>query len=141
MAAPDARISFTAGTINGVTALPNTLPLTAFVEVDTGGGFVPAPDGTTINFAVIGGTLSGGGATFVGGIHSGSTAGGTGQVTVSLTALAISPKHAGTSINRASTTVTVLGTPLTRATGDGISGDGPNSVLTWIWPMAQASIV
>lgn len=141
MAAPDARISFTAGTINGITTLPNNLSITGFVEVDTGTGFVPAPDGTTINFAIQGGTTSGGGGGYVGGINSGSTGGGTGQVTVTVTISSIHPIHAGTSINRASTTVTVLGTPLSRSTNDGVSGDGPNAVLTWVWARASAQII
>jgi hypothetical protein len=94
---------------------------TAHVNVNPGTGFVNAPDGTVINIAFVGihvGTLSAASCT---------TSGGTGSCTVT-----DSSPTTGVDTVRASTTVTVGGIPLDRATGDTNVGDGPDAVKHWV---------
>jgi hypothetical protein len=101
-----------------------THTLTGHVNVNTGtGGFVNAPDGTTITFSL---TNAGGAtATFVG-PNSCTTAGGTGSCTA-----VISSPTAGTTTIHASTSVTVGGLVLTRATGDSHAGDSADATKLW----------
>src|SRR5262249_19662181 len=85
------------------------------------GGYANAPDGTVINFAFVGahvGTLS---------ASSCVTAGGTGAGSV--TGSSATP---GVDTVQASTAVVVDELTLTRATGDGKAGDGPNAIKTWV---------
>ena len=74
-------------------------------------GFGPAPDGTLVTFSLLNNTA---GATFVGGVNTCTTTGGTGQCFVD-----INTSTAGGVDIHATTTFNVLGVSLTRATGTG----------------------
>ena len=87
--------------------------LTATVMIDDGSGFVLAPDGTQIDFSLLNDTAA---TSFVGGIDSCTTTGGSCSVTISSNAT-------GSVDIQASTTVNVGGLDLTRTTGTG----APNS--------------
>src|SRR5262249_16273741 len=100
----DANIQITPATANNAVSTNHTL--TGHVNVNSGSGFVNAPDGTVITFTL---TNSGGaGAAFVG-PSSCTTSGGTGSCTV-----VISSPTTGSTTIRATTTVTVGGTSLPR---------------------------
>jgi hypothetical protein len=95
--------------------------LIAHVNVNTGtGGYVNAPDGTTITFSIVSGPGS-----FVT-PTSCTTAGGSGSCSATITS-----STAGTTVVNAATNVTVGGVSLHRATGDGLSGDSPNATKNW----------
>ena len=94
---------------------------TGHVNVNSGSGFVNAPDGTLITF-----TIQSGPGSFVGGLNTCTTAGGTGSCTVQITSAV-----AGTTVVRASTNVTVGGVSMTRATGDAHVGDSADAQKTW----------
>src|SRR5205814_1178231 len=83
----------------------------------------PAPDGTVVNFSLLNNTA---GATFVAGNQC-MTAGGIGMCTVQIN----TSTAGGVDIN-ATTTFNVLGIPLTRTTGDGLSGDSGNGHKTYV---------
>jgi hypothetical protein len=118
----DANIQITPPTATNPVGTTHTL--TGHVNVNTGtGGFVPAPDGTVITFSL---TNSGGAtATFVG-PSTCTTGGATGSCTV-----VISSPTAGTTTIHASTTLSVGGVTLTRATGDGHAGDSADAQKLW----------
>jgi hypothetical protein len=116
----DANISITPPTATNEVRTTHTF--TAHVNVNTGsGGFVSAPDGTSVTFS-----LTGPGS-FVGGVNTCTTAGGTGACSVQIT----SATPGVTTLN-ATTTLSVAGVSLTRATGDANAGDGPNAQKTWV---------
>jgi hypothetical protein len=95
--------------------------LTGHVNVNTGvGGFVNAPDGTVISFAIASGPGS-----FVG-PSSCTTSGGTGSCTVVITSAAT-----GTTVVNASTTVSVNGVSLTRTT-NGTAGNSSSANKNWL---------
>jgi uncharacterized repeat protein (TIGR01451 family) len=95
--------------------------LTGHVNVNTGSGsYTNAPDGTTISFSLLSGP-----ATFVG-ASSCQTSGGTGSCSVTIVS-----STPGTSVARASTTVTVGGVALSRATGDAKTGDSADATKLW----------
>jgi len=122
LAVVDANIQINPPTATNAVGTNHTL--TAHVNVNAGGGFVNAPDGTVINFTL----QNSGGATaaFVG-PNSCTTAGGTGSCTV-----VISSPTAGTTTVKATTTVSVGGVTLTRATGDGLAGDSADASKAWV---------
>src|SRR5262249_36610521 len=104
----DARITITpASAINPVTA---THTLTGHVDVDLGdgAGFVSAPAGTSISFAIASGPGT------LGTPNPCTTAGNTGSCTITLTSAT-----PGTTVVNASTTVSVGGVSLTRTTNGG----------------------
>jgi hypothetical protein len=116
----DANIQITPQTATNPITTNHTL--TGHVNVNTGsGGFVNAPDGTTINFSIISGPGS-----FVG-PSSCTTSGGTGSCTV-----VISSSTTGTTTIRATTDVTVGGIVLHRETGDAHAGDSADASKTWV---------
>ena len=122
----DARITITPGT--GDNAVGDDHELTGHVDIHTGEGvFVPAPAGTTINFAVETGSgdLS---------APSCTTVGTTGSCSVDLTNTA-----AGTDTVSASTTVVVEGVSLSRST-NGNAGPGGSGNATKNWVDARISI-
>lgn len=94
--------------------------LTGHVNINTGtGGYVNAPDGTVINFAIASGpgSLS---------APSCTTSGGTGSCTDTLTSPTV-----GTTVVNASTAVVVGGVTLNRIT-DGIGSNSGSANKTWI---------
>jgi uncharacterized repeat protein (TIGR01451 family) len=97
--------------------------LTGHVNVNEGTGFVNALNGTTINFTIV----SGPGA-FVG-PSSCTTSGGTGSCSVVITSAT-----PGTTTIRASTSVSMGGVTLSRASGDGKTGDSADATKRWAAP-------
>jgi hypothetical protein len=95
--------------------------LTAHVNVDGGGGggFQPAPDGTTVSFTIGSGPGQLSSATC-------QTSGGTGSCSVELTS-----SSAGTTVVGASTDVVVGGVALARST-DGNAGNSGSASETWV---------
>ncbi len=114
----NANIQITPGTDTNEVGDPHVF--TGHVNVDPGTGFVNAPAGTLITFSIVSGPGSLTPA-------SCTTIGTTGSCTVTL-----NNTTAGTTIVNASTTVVVGGQTLTRSTGDGLAGDSPNAVKTWV---------
>src|SRR3954454_12471964 len=96
--------------------------LTGHVNVNSGAGFVNAPDGTLITFSIQSGP-----GVFVGGVNTCNTAGGTGSCTVQITSATT-----GTTVVRAATDVTVAGVSLHRATADGLPGDSADAHKDWV---------
>jgi len=115
----DANIQITPATATNPAGTNHTL--TGHVNVNDGTGSVNAPDGTVIHFAITAGPGS-----FVGGINSCTTAGGTGSCTVAITS-----STTGTTTIRASTDVTVAGVSLHRESGDGKTGDSADASKAW----------
>jgi hypothetical protein len=121
--APDANIQISP--LNAANEVGTNHVLTGHVNVSTDGStFQNAPDGTTINFSLS--NANGATATFVG-PSSCTTAGGTGSCTV-----VISSPTAGQTTISDTTTVTVIGVPLTRSSGDGLPGDSANAHKSWV---------
>ena len=136
----DANIQITP---NGTNRVGNVHTFTGHVNVSCAPAsatcvddYTNAPAGTTINFAFVGAS--------VGGLSAPSclTVGTTGSCSITDTSTTT-----GVDTVRASTVVSVLGKPLTRATGDGKPvclvgppatckvgqpGDGPDAVKTWV---------
>jgi uncharacterized repeat protein (TIGR01451 family) len=119
--AVDANIQITPATATNPPSTNHTL--TGHVNVNSGGGFVNAPNGTTINFSIVSGPGS-----FVG-PSSCTTSGGTGSCTAVITSSTV-----GTTTIRASTTVTVGGVSLHRESGDGKAGDSADASKLWAQP-------
>src|SRR5262249_30206554 len=94
--------------------------LSCHVNVNPGGGFGNAPDGTRCTVAIV----SGPGTPTS---QSCSTSGGTGSCNVTITSAVT-----GVTTIQASTSPTVGGVPLSRSTGDGLAGDGPNAQKAWV---------
>src|SRR5262249_33994541 len=115
----DANIQITPATATNPVGTNHTL--TGHVNVNDGTGFVNAPAGTVISFAILSGPGS-----FVGSISTCTTVGATGSCTVQITSTTT-----GTTVVRASSTVSVLGVSLTRSTGDGLPGDSVDAQKTW----------
>jgi hypothetical protein len=114
----DANISLTPGT--DTDPVGDNHVLTCHINVNTGGGagYVAAPDGTICSVNIASGPGS-----FVGS-SSCATTGGTCTVT-------ITSATTGTTTIHATTTLSVGGVSLTRATGDAHVGDGPNATKNW----------
>jgi adhesin/invasin len=121
----DANIQISPLTATNEVGTPHAF--TGHVNVNSGGGFVNAPDGTTISFTVLSGSGSVAPATC-------TTSGGTGSCAVSLTSATT-----GATTLQASTSVTVGGLSLTRTTGDTHAGDSGNAVKTWVDANIQIS--
>ena len=130
---PDARIVLSPLTATNAVGSAHTITATVtqndqLASGDPGGdgttGFGPAPDGTLVTFSL---TNNAAGATFVGGVNTCTTSGGTGTCTVQIN----STSAGGVDIH-ATTTFSVLGVSLTRATGDGLSGDGVDVHKTYV---------
>ena len=130
----DARISVSPLTATNPVGTPHTI--TATVSQDdglpagaTGGdavtGFGPAPNSTLVMFSLT--NSNGATATFVGGVNTCSTSGGTGQCSVQ-----INSPTAGHVVIHATTTFNVGGVSLTRATGDGLSGDSADAQKDYV---------
>ena len=116
---PDANISISPATATNPVGTNHVL--TGHVNVKPQFSFVNAPDGTQITFSIVSGPGS-----FVGGVNTCTTSGGSGSCTVSIT----SPT-AGTTVVKAATDVTVNGVPIHRETGDQIGLDSDNASKTW----------
>ncbi len=117
----DANIAISPLTATNSVGQPHTI--TATVSQNSGSGFVAAPNGTTVTFSL---TNSGGAtATFVGGINTCTT-------TAGVCSVQINSPTAGTVTIHATTTFSVLGVSLTRATGDGLPGDSANAVKNYV---------
>jgi uncharacterized repeat protein (TIGR01451 family) len=117
----DANIQITPAAATNPPGTTHTL--TGHVNVNSGGGFVNAPNGTTINFTIVSGPGS-----FVG-PSSCQTAGGTGSCTAVITSAAV-----GTTVVRASTDVLVGGVTLHRQSADGKAGDSADASKIWAQP-------
>src|SRR5262249_24679138 len=124
----DANIQITPA--NATNPLNTNHTLTGHVNVNDGNGFANAPDGTLISFAILSGPGS-----FVGGVCTCTTSGGTGSCTVQITS-----GTAGTTVIRDSTTVSVGGISLSRSSGDGHAGDSADAQKVWINPDANIQI-
>jgi len=124
----DANVQITPA--NATNPLGTNHVLTGHVNVNagTGGGFVNAPNGTTINFSIVSGP---GG--FIGPATC-NTSGGTGSCTVT-----ISSATTGTTKIRAATDVSVGGVALHRESNDGKAGDSIDA--TKLWASAKITIV
>src|SRR5262249_54094077 len=103
----DANIQITPPT--ALNPVGTTHVLTAHVNVNPGSGFVDAPAGTPITFAIVSGSGS-----FVNGVNTCTTLGTSGSCTATITS-----DQTGTTVVRATTTVSVLGDSLLRTTADG----------------------
>ena len=116
----DANIQITPQ--NATNRINTNHELTGHVNVNDGTGFINAPPGTQITFS-----LQSGPGGFVGGNNSCVTPDNSGSCSVQLTSATT-----GTSVVRASTTVTVGGATLNRATGDGRPGDSGDASKLWV---------
>jgi hypothetical protein len=85
-------------------------------------GYGNAPDGTTVTFSLLNNTA---GASFVGGVNTCTTSGGTCTVQINSTT-------AGSVDIHATTTFSVGGVSLTRATGDTNTGDSANANKVYV---------
>jgi hypothetical protein len=119
---PDARI--TLSPLSAINEIGQPHTFTATVQQDTTGGgtFTNAPDGTLVTFSLPG---SPAGVSFVGGINTCTTTGGSCSVQVTSTSATSATIHA-------TTTLTVSGVSLTRSTGDNVSGDSADAVKHWV---------
>src|SRR5262249_44267364 len=123
----DANIQITPANDTNPVNTPHVLTAHVNVNAGAGAGFVNAPDGTVITFAILSGPGTPNPPT------SCTTTGGTGSCTTTITSAV-----GGTTVVRAFTTLSVGGVPLTRATGDGKVGDSADAVKNWA--SAQISI-
>jgi hypothetical protein len=119
---PDANIQLTP---QNATNLVNTLhPLTCHINVGDGIAFTNAPAGTVCTASLL--NSQGAVASFV----------GSNQCTTVLTTgscqVVIQSSTAGTTAVHATTAVSVGGFVVTRATGDGHSGDSPDATKNWV---------
>lgn len=116
----DARITLTP--LTATNEVNHNHIITATVSQNSGSGIVAAPDGTLVTFSLANNNA---GATFVGGVNTCTTVGGTCSVT-------INTSTAGSVDIHGTTTFGVGGVSLTRATGDGLSGDSSDAHKTYI---------
>ncbi|HEX4520371.1 MAG TPA: hypothetical protein VH063_12390, partial [Gaiellaceae bacterium] len=117
----DAKISISPLAPVNEVGTPHTFTVTAKVDNGDGLGFVNVPDGTTINLTKSGvGSLgSSTCVTSAGACTVTVSSSSTGQMTVTAS-MSIQAGPAGGKI------------PVTRTTGDGLSGDSGNAVKTWV---------
>src|SRR5260370_1321166 len=100
-----------------------TVTANVFQNDGLGLGYVPAPDGTTVNLSLSG----------VGSFSSSSTVTSTSCITAAGTcSVTIFSSSARQTTVNASTTFSVTGVSPTRATGDGISSDSRPVLKTWV---------
>ncbi|MGH6693454.1 MAG: prealbumin-like fold domain-containing protein, partial [Gammaproteobacteria bacterium] len=124
----DAKINITPQ--EAANAVNDPHEITAAVMVNDGGGFDPAPDGTTVTFSLQ--NSNGATASFVGGVNTCMTTGGSCSVSIN------SPTPGDVEID-ASVDVTVGGVLLTRAT-DGNAGPGGSDSAEKVYVDARISI-
>jgi phosphoheptose isomerase len=125
----DANIEINPPTANNPIGTTHTL--TGHVKVNTGagGGFVNAPNGTSINFALSGP------ASFVG-PSSCTTTGGSGSCAVVITSTTT-----GTTTIKASTDVSMGGVTVHRESGDSKAGDSADATKLWADDTARTDIL
>ncbi|MBC7220523.1 lamin tail domain-containing protein [Candidatus Bipolaricaulota bacterium] len=114
----DARISVTP--LESVNPVGTNHTVTALVEINSGAGWVPVPNGTPVVFTLLNNTA---GATFVPASTT-STTGGQASVTVF-------SSNPGGVVIRATADMTVAGLALQRATGSG-GLNGSDAVKNWV---------
>ncbi len=116
----DANIQINPPNATNEVGSPHVLTGHVNVNAGTGGGYVNAPAGTTINFTKVSGP---------GNLSAASclTILATGSCTVTLTS-----STAGQTVVKAATDVTVGGPVLHRETGDGLAGDSANANKTFV---------
>ena len=128
---PDARIVLSPLTATNSVTDPHTITATVSQNDQLGitdplgdavAGFGPAPDGTLVTFSLLNNTA---GAAFVGGVNTCTTTGGTCSVD-------INSSTPGSVDIHATTTFSVLGVSLTRASGDGLSGDSADANKVYV---------
>jgi uncharacterized repeat protein (TIGR01451 family) len=124
----DANIEITPPTASNPVGTTHTLTGRVRVNNGAGGGFVNAPDGTTITFVIVSGPGS-----FIG-PSSCTTSAGSGACTA-----VISSTTTGTTTIRATTNVGVGNLVLHRETGDAKAGDSLDA--TKVWASAKIAIV
>lgn len=127
----DARVSVGPDGLNEVN---DNHTVTGKVETKDGNGaWTPAPDGTTIAFAIEGGPGS-----FVGGNDSCDTAGGAGTCTVQITSAQV-----GSTVVSATAAVSVQGVSLERSTDANKAPNGPGGTgnMTKRWADASVKVV
>jgi uncharacterized repeat protein (TIGR01451 family) len=117
----DANVQITPA--SAVNPVSTNHTLTGHVNVNDGTGFVSAPAATTITFSIVSGPGSFAGPNIC------TTAGSSGSCTVMITS-----GVGGTTVVRASTTVSVANMFLTRQSGDGKTGDGADASKVWATP-------
>ena len=118
----DANMQITPPAANNPIGKNHTL--IGHVNVNAGsGGYVNAPDGTTISFSV---TNTGGASAVFVGASSCQTSGGSGSCSV-----VIVSSTAGTTTTRASTDIVVNGVTLHRASADAKAGDSADATKLW----------
>jgi len=106
---------------NGTNRVGQTHTFTGHVNVNDGTGSANAPDGTLISFSIDSGPGS-----FVGGVNTCTTSGGTGSCTVQITSAVT-----GVTTVSAHTTLAVDTVSLTRNT-DGTGGNSGPATKTWV---------
>src|SRR5579862_212079 len=120
----DAYITISPATADNPTGTTHVLTAQVFVNSGNGGGYVAAPNGTSVGFALLSGSV-------------GSFVGGNGCTTVSGACSAtITSSAGGTDTIQASTTLSGGGLSLTRTTGTAAPGhaNSANAVKNWIPP-------
>jgi uncharacterized repeat protein (TIGR01451 family) len=128
----DANIQITPPAANNPIGKNHTL--IGHVNVNAGsGGYVNAPNGTTISFSVT--NAGGASASFVG-PSSCQTSGGTGSCSVVIVSSTV-----GTTTTRASTDIVVKGVALHRASADGKAGDSADAAKLWGDATARTDIL
>ncbi|MFL6007695.1 MAG: Ig-like domain repeat protein [Gaiellaceae bacterium] len=128
----DANIQITPPAANNPIRKNHTL--IGHVNVNAGsGGYVNAPDGTTISFSV---TNAGGASAAFVGPSSCQTSGGSGSCSVVIVSSTV-----GTTTTRASTDIVVSGVTLHRASADAKGGDSGDAAKLWGDATARTDIL
>ena len=128
----DANIQIAPLSDNNPVSTNHTLTGHVNVNDGSGAGFVSAPAGTVISFALV--NSGGASAAFVGPACCTVATGGSCSVV-------ISSSTTGTTTVKASTTVVVGGVSLVRSTGDGKLGDSADAVKLWGDASARTDIL
>src|SRR5437867_4701671 len=126
----DANINLSPASKTNAVGSAHTITATVLINAGTGGGFVPAANGTLVTFSLS--NSNGATASFVGGINTCTTTAGTCSVSIN------SPTTGLVTIN-ATTNVSVSGISVTRSTGDSNAGDGPAVTKTYVDAQLQIS--
>ena len=126
----DANINLSPASKTNAVGSAHTITATVLINAGTGGGFVPAANGTLVTFSLS--NSNGATASFVGGINTCTTTAGTCSVSIN------SPTTGLVTIN-ATTNVSVGGISVTRSTGDSNAGDGPAVTKTYVDAQLQIS--
>src|SRR5207249_1172058 len=126
----DANINLSPASKTNAVGSAHTITATVLINAGTGGGFVPAANGTLVTFSLS--NSNGATASFVGGINTCTTTAGTCSVSIN------SPTSGQVAIH-ATISPTVGGIALTRSTGDGLSGDSADANKTYVDAQLQIS--